>query len=202
MSTVTVVKKNGVVAIAADTQTSYGPRKVSAAHNKQAQKILKVGQSYLGLTGWAVNQQVLEHMFRTAGEAPAFASVAEIFDLFLSLHVRLKQDYFMSPRGSEFEAYESSQVTLVIANRQGIFGVYPTRDVFEYERFWSIGSGSEYALGAMLTAYDTAGDARAIAEAGVRAGVEFDSSSGAPIESYVVPQAPAAVAELELLLKM
>jgi ATP-dependent HslUV protease subunit HslV len=200
VSVITIVKKNGVVAIAADTLSSSGSRKMSAVYNRQASKIVRIGASYVGLTGWSVHQQVLEHLFANVAEPPALASTAEIFDVFLKLHPRLKQEYFLNPHGGDGEAYESSQMTLLIANQHGIFGLYSMRTVLEYERYWASGSGSDYALGAMHAMYDVTADAAAIAEAGVRAAVEFDDGCGAPIESHSVRVAMVTAAdERELL---
>jgi ATP-dependent HslUV protease subunit HslV len=200
VSTVVVVKKNGVVAIAADTLTTCGTRKLSAVHNQQPGKIVRLGDTFLGLTGWAVSQQVLSHAYRDFREVPAMSTTSEIFDMFMALHVRLKDDYFLNPGYFGSDPYESSHISVLIANSHGIFGVSAMRDVMEYQRFWASGSGSPYALGAMHALYDSAG-AQAIAEAGVAAGIEFDDGSGAPIESHVIPVVPT-VQELELLLKM
>lgn len=202
MSTVTVVKKNGMVAIAADTLSSFGMRRMPPAYDRRAGKIFRIGESYVGLTGWSVHQQVLEHAFGSIGDPPALASATEIFDVFLALHQRLKQQYFLNPRTSEDDPYESAHMSLLIANRHGIFGLYAMRSVIEHERFWASGSGSDYALGAMHAVYDGAGDAAAIAEAGVRAGVEFDDGTAAPVESHVIPLAGwVSVDELDRLLK-
>jgi ATP-dependent HslUV protease, peptidase subunit HslV len=199
MSTVTVVKKNGFVAIAADTLSSFGPRKLSAIHNKRASKILRLGPSLVGLTGAAANLRVLEHAFRDAA-APALDSASDIFDVFLTLHDRLKYQYAMNVRGGQ--AYESNEMTLLIANQHGIFGIYSMREVVEHERFWAAGSGGDYALGAMHALYDVAADAVSIAEAGVRAAIEFDDGTGAPVESHVIRLPVLEVEELESLLKL
>ena len=168
MSTVTVVKKNGHVAIAADTLSSFGSRKLSAVHNKRASKIVRLGGSFVGLTGAAANVRVLEHAFRDA-EAPALDSAADIFDVFLKLHERLKYQYAMNVRVAQ--PYESTEMTLLIANQHGIFGIYSMREVVEHQRFWAAGSGGDYALGAMHALYEVAADAVSIAEAGVRAAI-------------------------------
>jgi ATP-dependent protease HslVU (ClpYQ) peptidase subunit len=201
VSVITVVKKNGLVAIAADTQSSSGSRKMSARHNRQPGKIARIGASYIGSTGWSVHQQVLAHLFAGVTEPPAFSSAAQIFDVFLKLHPRLKQEYYLNPRGGDDEAYESSQMTLLIANQHGIFGLYSMRTVLEYQQYWASGSGSDYALGAMHAIYDAVADAAAIAEAGVRAAIEFDDGCGAPIESHAVPLEPGTqpLEPLELL---
>jgi ATP-dependent protease HslVU (ClpYQ) peptidase subunit len=199
VSTVTVVRKNGKVAIAADTQSSFGSRKLSAAYNKRASKILRLGPSFVGLTGVAANLRVLEHVFKEV-EPPALDSAADIFDVFLKLHERLKYDYAMNVRVGQ--PYESSEMTLLIANQHGIFGIYSMREVVEHKRFWAAGSGGDYALGAMHACYDTMSDAVSIAEAGVRAAVEFDDGTGAPIESHAIRLPVLEVEELELLLKL
>jgi ATP-dependent HslUV protease, peptidase subunit HslV len=201
VSIVVVVKKHSRVAIAADSLASFGTRKLSIRNNKRASKIFRIGTSWVGLTGWSVHQQVLEHLFRSIETPPKFASADEIFDAFLKLHPRLKQEYFMNPGDRESDAYESSQMTLLIANEHGIFGLYTEREVIEYERFWASGSGSAYALGAMNAAYDLHGDAVSIAEAGVHAGIEFDDGCGAPVESHAVPLITAHANELDLLLQ-
>jgi ATP-dependent HslUV protease subunit HslV len=202
MSTITIVKKNGCVAIAADTLASFGTRKLAMTHNRNAGKIMRVGASFVGSTGWGANQTVLEHLFRSQSDQAQLSSTADIFELFLRVHVRLKQDYFLQPRSTEDDAFETSQLQLLIANSFGIFGVYSNREVIEFERFWASGSGSSYALGAMHSIYESAADAIGIAEAGVRAAVEFDDATGAPIESHSLRLTAPPVEELELLLKM
>ena len=129
--------------------------------------------------------------------------MAEIFDVLLVLHQRLRKDYFLNPRGDEHDPYESTQMNMLIANPHGIFGVGSLRTVTEYGRFWASGSGMEYALGAVHALYGRPGDARTIAEAAVTAAIDFDSGSGAPIESHVIRLASpgATVDELELLLR-
>ncbi len=58
------------------------------------------------------------------------------------------------------------------------------REVFEFERFWAIGSGRRFALGAMHAVWDKARTAREVAQAGVAAGCEFDSSTAGPIRVH------------------
>jgi len=66
-------------------------------------------------------------------------------------------------------------------NPSGIFAVYSMREVFEFDRFWAIGSGRDFALGAMYTVYAKARNTPAIAKAGVVAGAEFDTGTALPI---------------------
>jgi ATP-dependent protease HslVU (ClpYQ) peptidase subunit len=59
------------------------------------------------------------------------------------------------------------------------------REVFEFNRFWAIGSGREFALGAMYAIYDRF-EAEQVARTGVDAGCEFDTGSALPMTMYSV----------------
>jgi ATP-dependent protease HslVU (ClpYQ) peptidase subunit len=198
VSTVTAVKKNGYVAIAADTLVSLGPMKMSAAYNKTCRKIVRVGDSFLGMTGFMVTVQVLESLFHMAGPPPKLSTPSEIFEVFRLVHVRLRDEYFMIPRTDPTDAFEMTHLNVLIANPHGIFTVGGYRTVSEYEKFWAAGSGMEYALGAMHALYEQTDDVVLIAEAGVRAAADFDASTSTPIESRLIRLAPATVEEFDL----
>jgi ATP-dependent protease HslVU (ClpYQ) peptidase subunit len=76
---------------------------------------------------------------------------------------------------------------VLIVNPQGIFGVAAHRTVQEFSRFYAYGSGSDYALGALFSAYDDPRrDAEQLARHAIEAAVEFDDGTGAPITSHSV----------------
>ena len=102
------------------------------------------------------------------------------------MHPLLKDEAFLNPKEEDDDPYESSQMTLMIANPSGIYAVYSMREVFEFDRFWAIGSGRDFALGAMYTLYPKARGAAAVAEAGVQAGAEFDTGTALPISLHEV----------------
>ena len=110
----------------------------------------------------------------------------EVFDTFLRLHPKLKDTFFLNTKEDDSDPYESSQFTALIANPAGIFGVYSYREVFEFDRFWGIGTGRGFALGAMYAAYDKAKTAKEIAEIGVKAGCEFDKNSSGPVRVHTI----------------
>jgi ATP-dependent HslUV protease subunit HslV len=103
-----------------------------------------------------------------------------VFDTFLKLHPKLKERFFLNTKEHDSDPYESSQFTIVIANSHGIFGVESYREVFEFERFWAVGSGRRFALGAMYRRLRQGQERARGGEAGVAAGCEFDTSSAAP----------------------
>jgi ATP-dependent protease HslVU (ClpYQ) peptidase subunit len=113
-----------------------------------------------------------------------FSSKLAIFETFRSLHPVLKDKYFLNAKDEDDDPYESTQIDALIASPYGIFGVHSLREVCEYKKFWAIGSGSEYALGAMHALYDLLDNVEDIAAAGVSAGAEFNNASALPMTSY------------------
>jgi len=185
MTTIVVVRKGGNAVIAADSLTTFGTTRLAPAYDRHPQKITAYGDSFLGVAGSAAHQLVLENLLvRTPNLG--FHGKAAIYDSFRKLHPLLKDEAFLNPKEEEDDPYESSQMTVMIANPSGIFAVYSMREVFELDRFWAIGSGRDFALGAMYTIYEKAPTVAAIAEAGVLAGAEFDTGTAAPITLHEV----------------
>ncbi len=188
MSTVVVVKKAGKVCIAADSLTSFGDLKLNSAYDAAHDKILQFEESYLGIVGSAAHQLVLESLFSnkkiTEKVGVDFSSRLSIFETFRALHPVLKENYFLNAKDEDDDPYESTQIDALIANPAGIFGIHSLREVTEYKKFWAIGSGAEYALGAMFAVYDKASSAEEIAHIGVAAGAEFNNASSMPLSSY------------------
>jgi ATP-dependent protease HslVU (ClpYQ) peptidase subunit len=119
-----------------------------------------------------------------------FSTRFNIFDSMKQLHPILKEEYFLNSKDEDADSYESSRVDALIMNANGIFGLYSLREVDQYTRFWAIGSGAEFALGAMQVAYSLLDDAAAIARSGIEAGVCFDSSTALPMSSYSIKVNP------------
>lgn len=185
MTTIAVAKKNGQVAIAADTLTKWGDTKETSAYILNHQKILRVGDSYLAITGPTSGKLVLSHYFSHAEEQPRFGSVEEIFETWLLLHDALKSNYYLNPDEDRDDSFESTQMDVLLANQHGIFGIARHRSVQEFSRFYAFGRGNEYATGAMYAVYDDPKkSAQDIVELGVRAAAEFDDSTGLPIVSF------------------
>jgi ATP-dependent HslUV protease subunit HslV len=183
MTTCVVVKKNAEIAIAADSLVTFGDTRLAPPYEEN-EKIFKVGDSYLAMAGSAAHFPVLRKLFGNMGDVGKFDDRASVFETFSSAHEVLKEKFFLNTKEDDDDPYESSQITCMVASPGGIFGVYSYREVFSFERFWSIGSGRSFAIGAMYAAYDKLDSAREIAELGVQAGIEFDKSSGGPIRVY------------------
>lgn len=185
MTTIVVVKKNGIAVIAADSLTTFGDMRLSSDFDVAHDKIMSCGDSHIGLAGSAATQLVLENLI-ARNTKMKLHSRADIYESFRRLHPLLKEECFLNPKEEEEDPYESSQITALIANPAGIFGIYSMREVFEYTKFWAVGTGREFALGAMHTVYDQDLSAEEIARVGIAAGVAFDINSAFPESLYSV----------------
>jgi len=191
MSTIVVVKKAGKVCIAADSLTSFGDLRMGATYEKVYDKIQKFGDSFYGIVGSAAHALVMESVLKEdalrENEIDVDLSSREnIFESFRALHPVLKDKYFLNSKDEDDDPYEATHIDALIANEQGIFGVYSLREVSEFNRFWAIGSGSEYALGAMFAMYDRLDSAEEIAKIGIEAGAEFNNATAMPMTSYTL----------------
>lgn len=185
MTTITAVKKHGTVAIAAESLTTIGELRLGDAYKGEHDKLLAVGESWIGVCGSSAHHLVLASALARLDEVK-LGSRMEVFETFRRLHPILKEHAFLNPKEEDDDPYESSQITALIVNASGIYGVYSYREVFIYDRFWAIGSGRNFALGAMYAAYDRARTAAEVARIGVAAGVEFDTASSGPIVVHTV----------------
>ncbi len=183
MSTIVAVRKGDSACIAADTLTTFGETRQANLYDRDSDKVHRFEDNYIGIVGSAAHHLVVQSLLSDASNH-RFDSRAAIFETFRYLHPILKEKYFLNPKESDEDPYESTQIDALLVNRYGVFGVYSLREVFEYSRFWAIGSGSEYALGAMFAVYDRLQSAEEIARVGIEAGAEFNTATALPLTSY------------------
>lgn len=183
MTTLVIVRKGDDIVIAGDSLTTFGDTRLSAEHDRTYDKILKYRDTYIGLCGSAAHQLVFESLLHRQDPLD-FSDKLAIFETFRKLHPILKEQHFLNPKEEEDDPYESTQMTALIANAHGIFGVYSMREVFEYTQFWAAGTGREFALGAMQALYSRLKTAEAVARAGIEAGATFDKNSALPMTIY------------------
>lgn len=183
MSTIVVVRKHDSIVIASDTVSKVGNIRVRSTYRTFHDKISRYDDTYVGTVGAAVHQDVLDDIYARYKELFSFEDRNAIFRTYLKLHPILKEEYFINSSADKDDEYESSQIEALVANSHGIFGMYSWRTVIEYERFWGIGSGREFAMGAMHALYETH-TAEEIARAGVLAACDFDDASELPVTLY------------------
>ena len=187
MSTIVVAQKNNRACIAADSLTTFGETRQSAEFVSDWDKIIRFGRdNHIGIVGSAAHHLVILNIVEKHIDKIDFSSRLSIFETMKTLHPILKEEYFLNSKDEDNDSYESSQVDALILAPGGIFGLYSLREVEHYTRYWAIGSGADFALGAMQVAYDNMDDPVDIALAGIKAGSCFDASSSMPASHYVL----------------
>lgn len=194
MSTIAVVVKNNLACIAADSLTSFGDTRQAAEYVADSDKIIQFSgngsDNYLGIVGSAAHHLVMQNLIINHADKINFSNRLAIFNTLKTIHPILKDEYFLNSKEEDNDTYESSRVDGLVMNANGIFGIYSLREVDQYSRFWAVGSGSEFALGAMHAAFDLLEDAEQIAQAGINAGAVFDNGSALPMTSYSIELKP------------
>lgn len=190
MSTIVAVLKNNIACIAADSLTSFGETKQSAEFVSDSDKIIRFAgygsDNYMGIVGSAAHHLVMQNLIINHADKIDFSNRLAIFNTLKTIHPILKEEYFLNSKEEDNDSYESSRVDALVMNANGIFGLYSLREVDQYSRFWAVGSGSEFALGAMHATYDLIDGAEQIARAGVSAGATFDNGSALPMTCYSI----------------
>ncbi|MFK8185295.1 MAG: hypothetical protein AB8B99_18125 [Phormidesmis sp.] len=194
MTVITAVQKGDEIAIACDTQTTSGNYnlKYLADYKVNHNKLLTYGNSIVGLSGTVAIKQMFEDLFDTS-EPADFTSRQEIFRWMLAQQSKLKSDYFLKPDAgnNKNQVTETNWSSGLIANPYGIFGIGAYREIMEYSKFWAIGSGGSFALGAMEILYEQDLSASEIAEAGALTATKFNPACAPPIYVQTLKKAKA-----------
>jgi ATP-dependent HslUV protease subunit HslV len=188
MSVITIVRKGTTCAIAADSLTCNGSTLHPREFQRNDSKIIRLDENCFGLVGYAAHGLVFESLLERYPAKFDLRSKRHIFESLLALHEVMKENYFLQSSDTvSGQPYESSQIDFCLANSTGIYLIESYREVFEIDRFWSIGSGSDFALGALHARYDDDSlDAEKLARLGVEAACRFNAYCGEPIDSFSI----------------
>ncbi len=183
MSIVVAVKKNDRLVMAADTLTCFGESEKTPASNCRTEKIYRFGDSILGATGWAVYDDILRD-YVARKQMPDLSGRDAIYRFFLDLWKDLHEHYaFVNDQAQTKDApFGDLDTSFLFANRAGLFKVSSDLCVTTFEQYYAIGSGAEYALGAIYNCYETLDDAAEIARRAVHTACQFDVHCGGDID--------------------
>jgi ATP-dependent HslUV protease subunit HslV len=177
MSIIAAVRKAGKIVIGADTQVSIGTHIERASNMVACEKLVKFGESYIGVAGVFIYTNIFEDYLDKALNKD-LNTKKEVFSFFLTLRNDLKEKYSLVSEGKE--SFSDIDASFIVANKNGIFSVAGNLTVIEYKSFVAIGSGMKYAYGAMHAVYDSLA-ADKICHAGVAAACAFDDGCSVPI---------------------
>ncbi len=187
MSIALAIEKNGELIVAADTLTSFGHTKVPPALHA-AQKVRRIGGAYLASTGWGLYENILDDVLARRGRV-SLGTSAQIFSFFLRLWTDLHKKYsFVNDQIDEKESgpFGNLDSTFLVANRSGIYYVGPDMSVTQVQRYFAIGSGAQFALGALHALHDSRLGAEAVARRAVAAAIAFDTYCGGEAQLFRV----------------
>lgn len=182
MTTIAAVKKGNRLSLASDSLSIFGSRKEEVGNHVYGEgKFIEIGQNLVGISGHPSWSLVLTNHFLRQKNIPLWKTADQIFELFNEMHEELKKKYYLTPPNLKFLSCEGSEFQLLIINSCGIFEVEYSRAVRQYNKYSAIGTGEEYALGAMSAVYDMAKNSEEIGRIGVEAAAEFDRKTGLPL---------------------
>ncbi len=116
MSIVCAVKKNNEIAISCDTQTNFGSLKVSSKHMVNSNKLYSINKSIIGIVGWSAISDMVEHLLKNDKKLFQLNDRMEIFSTLISLHEKMKDDYFIETQEDDDQPVESNQLDALIVN--------------------------------------------------------------------------------------
>lgn len=187
MSIITAVRKGPKAVMATDSLLTFGHRQVPAS-NIRAKKIRRLGGALVGIAGWSVYEDILEHFFHRQHEVRLDSRMA-IFNSFLELFHQLHERYpFVKDQRDHTDSpFVDLDSSFLIVNGEGIFLVTSDLGVTEFQEFYAIGSGAEFAIGALHTAYPAHDDPAAIARLAAEVACEYDVHCGGDIDVQELP---------------
>ena len=199
MSIIVAVTKSGRTGMAADTLTSFEGSVAINQRNSRTPKFRRIGDAFLGASGWGVYDAIITD-FIGDEPPPSLTGERNIFRFFMDLWKALHEDYaFVNDQSQAKDSpFGDLDASFLIASHAGIHKVSHDMDVTPFERYYAIGSGTDYALGALHTIYDEIDDPAVIAQRAVEAACAFDLHCGGEIEVVEAPppSLPAAAQSL------
>ncbi len=185
MSIVVAVSKNNRTVVAADTMGFYGYQKVPT-DNSKATKVRPVGTSLLAMTGWSVYDNIIDDYLSKSAKPPPLSNSREIFTFFTGLWRELHEQYpFVNDQSEHKDSpFGDLGSTFMIVNSEGIFKISSDTNVSHFKKYYAIGSGSDYALGALYPTFENDDDPARLATTAVETAINFDAYCGGQVELY------------------
>lgn len=181
MSIAVAVEKDGIIALATDSQTNFGGERVPP-ENLAERKYRRIGDAWMAATGWSLYTNILDDVL-AAGKVPNLNDSRGIFRFFRELWTTLHRRYnFVRDQPDDHDSpFGDLDASFLVAAPGGIFSVSSDLTVTPFARYFAIGSGAPVALGAMHALYDASETATDIAERAVAAAIAHDIYCGRPI---------------------
>lgn len=171
-------KRNNNVVIASDSQTSFGDQKILSDTGR---KMIRSNRNIIGFAGWGIYSNIFRLYLRN--NSLEAEDELQVFEFFVKFWKALKKDYTLvsdksSPDTSPFAELDS---TFIVATPDNIFYVADDMSVVKFKNYYAIGSGSEFALGALRVMYEEDYTLEEMARRAVETAIALDKSCGGDV---------------------
>ncbi len=182
MSVAVVVKKNNKIVVGADTLQCFDSN-ITDVDNLNESKLRRIGPTILASTGWGLYDNILDDYLK-GKKTVRLSTKQEVFLFFKKLWPVLHEKYTFvknqcDDSDSPFGELDSS---FLIATKKRIFFVSSNMCVTEFLKFFAIGAGRDFAIGAMHVLYDQNKSAEQIAHLAIEAAISNNIYCGGDIE--------------------
>ncbi len=187
MSIAVAIRKNRQLALGTDSQTSFGSSRVPS-DNLRTTKIHQIGATYLATTGWGLYENILDDYLARAPDAKLETKGA-IFAFFMTFWKELHDSYsFVKDQSDKDDEspFGSLDASFLVISREGVFHVGADMSVTAFEKYYAIGSGADYALGAISALYHDTPDTVTVCRKAIEAALDFDVLCGGEIDIKVI----------------
>ena len=185
MTTIVAVQKNGKICIGADSLTLYGSRKeLQSKLVSGPDKLFCFEGMVFAATSHPSWNLIFKNYLKTCSSED-FCDIDRIFKTLCKMHTALKTKYYLTPKTTH-DLFESSEYNFLLATKHGLFDIEWDRTIRKCISMAAIGSGEQYALGAMKACYPYFDDPKEIAFAGLKAAACFDVKTELPACMYYV----------------
>lgn len=183
----TVLKKKRL-AIGADTLFSFGDTCMpDEDHN--ASKIFKINDTYVAGSGWGLYDNIFQDILSDKKNRNLkLHDEKSIFKFFNNLYFTAKEKYsYVNDQcNSKDSPFADLDSRFLLANRKGMFYVSANMSVHKFERYFAIGAGCDYALGAIHVLYDSHFSAKEICQKAILAAIDMNVRCGGKPEIYEI----------------
>ena len=187
MSIAVAIRKTRQLVLGTDSQTSFGSSRVPT-DNLKTIKIHQIGDAYLATTGWGLCENILDDYLTRSPDAKLDTKHA-IFTFFMTFWKELHDSYsFVKDQSDKDDEspFGSLDASFLVVSPQGVFHVGSDMSVTAFEKYYAIGSGADYALGAVSALYEDSPDAVTVCRKAIAAAIDFDVHCGGDIDIRII----------------
>ena len=148
MTCIAAISLYGETVMAADSCVTANDGNQVVPHGQQ--KIVQIDETLVGFAGWSVYRNILEDV-ASRDDVPPVKDKQTIFKFLFWLRKKLLEDYgFVREQSSDADyPFTDLSSTFLFANREGVYMASHGLSVVDCGPWYAIGSGQEYALGAL-----------------------------------------------------